>query len=74
MIANNVDIEELPLVLSVKQVAEILGVSVPFCYELFRTKGFSSIRILKRWVVRKDQFFKWLDNQIEIQNNADWKE
>lgn len=40
MIANNVDIEELPLVLSVKQVAEILGVSVPFCYELFRTKVF----------------------------------
>ena len=74
MIANNVDIEELRLVLSVKQVAEILGVSVPFCYELFRTKGFPSIRILKRWVVRKDQFFKWLDNQIEIQNNADWKE
>ena len=32
MIANNVDIEELPLVLSVKQVAEILGES-SFCYK-----------------------------------------
>lgn len=73
MITKNIDVEELPLVLSVKQVSEILGISLPFCYELFRSKGFPSIRISKRWVVKKDQFFQWLDNQVEIQKNADWK-
>lgn len=73
MNSKKINIEDLPLVLSVKHISEILGLSLPFCYELFRSKDFPSIRIAKRWVVKKDQFFEWLDKQSEIQRNADWR-
>ena len=32
---------ELPLILPAKTVAKVLGISLPFCYELFRSDGFA---------------------------------
>lgn len=56
---------DYPLVLSAKEVAEILGVSKRVAYEVMDYKGFPLIRIngakgTKR--VQRDAFFNWLDN------------
>lgn len=55
--------ENLPYVLNPKEVASILGISLPFCYELFRSEDFPAFRISKRWVVQRDSFFEWINTQ-----------
>jgi excisionase family DNA binding protein len=57
--------EQIPLVLSTREVAEILGISLPFCYELFRSEDFPSFRIAKRWLVKREALFDWIDNQTQ---------
>lgn len=60
---------ELPLILPPKIVAEVLGISLPFCYELFRSDDFPAFRINKRWVVLRDALFEWLDKQSHRSKN-----
>ena len=62
---------ELPMILSPKLVAEVLGISLPFCYELFRSDGFPAFRISTRWVVTRDALFEWLDKQSH-RNKSDF--
>ena len=62
---------ELPLILPAKTVAKVLGISLPFCYELFRSDDFPAFRISTRWVVTRDALFEWLDKQSH-RNKSDF--
>lgn len=52
------DIDSLPLVLDVKTVSEILGISKNSCYKLFTRSDFPTICIGKRRIVSRDKFFE----------------
>jgi excisionase family DNA binding protein len=56
--------DELPLMLSVPQVAAVLGISRAGAYELVRTGGFPSLTIRSRIIVPKDEFITWVKRQI----------
>ena len=55
---------ELPMMLSVSQVAKVLGISRTRSYELVNEKGFSKIKIGTRIVVPKDEFKLWIQNKL----------
>ena len=57
--------DELPIYLSAKMVAQVLGVSISSAYELMHGKGFPSVRIGNRIIVPKDHLKAWVDRQIE---------
>ena len=52
--------DDLPLMLSVPDVASVLGISRAGAYELVRSDGFPSLRIGSRIVVPKDKFRGWI--------------
>ena len=55
------DFEELPLTLNAKDIADVLGISKSYAYNLFYRKDFPTLTIGKRKIVRKDKFLLWLD-------------
>ena len=57
--------EDLPLMLSVPEMAAALGISRAGAYELARSEGFPALRIGTRIVVPKDKLQEWVDKQIE---------
>ena len=52
--------DELPLLLNVKQLADLLGVSDSSVYELIQGDGFPSLRIGKRIVIPKEELREWI--------------
>jgi len=52
--------DELPLLLSVKQLVDLMGVSDSSIYELIQEDDFPSLRIGKRIVVPKEELRKWI--------------
>ena len=52
--------DELPLLLYVKQLADLLGVSDSSVYELIQEDGFPSLRIGKRIVIPKEELREWI--------------
>ena len=60
--------EQLPLVLSVPEIAAVLGISRAAAYELVRSKEFPSLRIGTRIVVPKDKFINWINRRVEEKN------
>ena len=52
--------EDLPLMLDVQMIANILGISRTKSYELVSSKGFPSLKLGNRIVVPKDQFIEWI--------------
>ena len=57
--------EDLPLMLSVPEMAAALGISRAGAYELARSEGFPALRIGTRIVIPKDKLQEWVDRQIE---------
>ena len=57
--------EDLPLMLSVPEMAAALGISRAGAYELARSEGFPALRIGNRIVISKDKLREWVDKQIE---------
>ena len=57
---------DLPLILSVPEVGEVLGISRAGAYELVRSKGFPKVKIGNRIVVPNDRFIQWIENQTEV--------
>ena len=53
--------DDLPLMLSVAEVAAVLGISRAGAYELTRSSGFPALKIGSRIVVPKDKFLAWID-------------
>ena len=57
--------EDLPLMLSVPEMAAVLGISRAGAYELARSEGFPALRIGNRIVIPKDKLQEWVDKQTE---------
>ena len=53
--------EELPLTLSVPEMAAALGISRAGAYELVHSEGFPALKIGSRIVVPKDKLREWID-------------
>ena len=54
---------ELPLMLSVIDVAAVLGISRAGAYELVKSKGFPSLTIGSRILIPKDKLIAWIDEK-----------
>ena len=52
---------ELPIMLSVPQLASMLGISRSSAYTLVRSEGFPSLKIGSRIVVPKDKLLCWIN-------------
>lgn len=59
---------ELPLTLSVPEVAAVLGISRVGAYELVHSASFPKVKIGKRILVPKDKLIEWLDAQVEVED------
>jgi hypothetical protein len=60
---NLKDIEDLPLSLSVKDVSEILDISLANSYQLFHSNNFPYFKVGKRGMkVTKFAFIDWMKN------------
>ena len=57
--------EDLPLMLSVPEMAAVLGISRAGAYDLARSEGFPALRIGTRIVIPKDKLQEWVNNQTE---------
>lgn len=55
--------DDLPLMLSVPEVAAVLGISRAGAYELAHSEGFPSLTIGSRIVVPKDKLIAWIDEK-----------
>lgn len=53
--------DELPVMLSVPEVATVLGISRAGAYELVHTEGFPSLTIGTRIIVPKEKLIAWID-------------
>ena len=53
--------DDLPLMLSVPDVASVLGISRAGAYELVRSDGFPSLRIGSRIIVPKGNLIDWIN-------------
>ena len=49
--------------LSVTDVAEVLGISRAGAYELVKTEGFPAFSIGSRIIIPKDEFIAWIKRQ-----------
>ena len=56
--------EELPLMLSVTDMAEVLGISRAGAYELVKTEGFPAFSIGSRIIIPKEEFIAWIKRQM----------
>ncbi len=61
------NLEDLPAVLSVEDLAAALRISRSGAYNLARSQGFPAIRIGRRIVVPKRQLLAWLEREAERQ-------
>lgn len=59
--SNYKSYDELQLMLSVREIAKVLGISKTSAYELVRTKGFPVLKIGSRLVVPKEKFREWVE-------------
>ena len=55
--------DELPLMLSVTDMAEVLGISRAGAYELAKAEGFPSVKIGTRIIIPKDELISWIKSQ-----------
>lgn len=63
---NYKNYSELPLTLSVPEVAAVLGISRAGAYELVHSASFPKVKIGKRILVPKNKLIEWLDAQVEV--------
>ena len=56
--------EDLPLMLSVPEMATALGISRAGAYELARSEGFPTLRIGTRIVIPKDELREWIKRNM----------
>ena len=55
--------DQLPLMLSVPEVAQVLGIARASAYELVRSEDFPAFTIGSRILVPKEKFIAWIDAQ-----------
>ena len=57
--------DKLPLLLNMKQLADLLGVSDSSVYELIQEDDFPSLRIGKRIVIPKEELREWITTRTK---------
>ena len=55
--------DEMPLMLSVQDVAKVLGISKSSAYVLAKEKDFPTLKIGARVVIPRDKFLDWIDKK-----------
>ena len=55
--------DDLPLMLSVPDVAQVLGISRAGAYELAHSREFPSMKVGSRIIIPKDKFLLWVERQ-----------
>ena len=56
--------EEMPLFVTVMDVANLLGISRASAYELVRQENFPKLKIVQgRTIIPRDRLLEWLDEQ-----------
>lgn len=55
--------EELPLMLTVLDVASVLGASRAGAYEMAHSEGFPVLKVGSRIVIPRDKFLLWIERQ-----------
>ena len=59
--------EEMPLFLTVMDVANLLGISRASAYELVRQENFPKLKIVQgRTIIPRDSLLEWLDEQTRF--------
>lgn len=59
--------DELPMFLTVMDVAGLLGISRASAYELAREENFPKLKIVQgRTIIPRDRLFEWLDEQTRF--------
>ncbi len=61
--SNYKSYDELPMFLSAKTLAQVLGVSISTAYELFHEPSFPTLRVGSRMVVPKEKLMQWVESQ-----------
>ncbi len=57
--------DELPMYLTVMDVANLLGISRVSAYELVREENFPKLKIVQgRTIIPRDRLLEWLDEQV----------
>ncbi|MFW6026193.1 MAG: helix-turn-helix domain-containing protein [Candidatus Woesearchaeota archaeon] len=59
------NIEQLPLILSIPEIADILRINKTKAYELAREEDFPSIYLGRRIIVPKEEFLNWLEEKSQ---------
>ena len=62
--------DELPIMLSVPQLATALGISRSRAYALVRSAGFPALKIGSRIVIPKDELLAWIHERC-LSNSLD---
>lgn len=55
--------DDLPLMLSVPNIAKVLGISRAGAYELAHSREFPSMKVGSRIIIPKDKFLLWVERQ-----------
>ena len=64
--------DELPMFLTVMDMAALLGISRSSAYELAAEEGFPKLRFVPgRVIIPRDQLFEWLDEQPSFQKSGE---
>lgn len=54
---------ELPLMLTVADVADVLGIGLAHAYEVVRRQDFPTITLGSRIIVPRDKFIRWIEGK-----------
>jgi excisionase family DNA binding protein len=65
-----VQLEELPLVLTMRHIQEITRLSKPKVYELAHMRGFPVVRFGRAIRIPRDAFLRWLNEQAESEKKG----
>ena len=67
--------DELPLMLSVPEMASVLGISRAGAYELVKENGFPSLTIGSRILIPRDKLIVWIDKKAPmiLNNSVDFR-
>ncbi len=61
--------DELPMFLTVMDVANLLGISRASAYELTREENFPKLKIVQgRTIIPRDRLLEWLEEQVQYED------
>lgn len=60
------------LTITVKEMSEMLGISIPKAYDLVKSEGFPSIQLGRRIVVPFEPFKQWIEEQAQKPKKYDY--